>query len=452
MLRRRDRLMLRLLLLAAALVAGPVRADSGLLNDALGRWLDTEVLPELGRTLGEHPRFKGETIRVVSLENGQPTHRASRLHQAVEAHLTQRLLRTSGARIAWSDQPRKSCGIEQPAVYLLGVEIERDGTRYHKLNIGMIDVAESVWVSGVSHSWRGRLTATEKAALRQQAGTAPAGTVDNPMSVQASADIARSMHRDLKCAHPEGLNGPVYLQPAQSAELNRIMASLGSELATAPVAVITRDGDQAEWVLALAESNAGTGSQVRALGLELHDRDRSTTQLVATVYVTGSRTGVRLPGDAVAAAGLLSGIELDQSAAEGICDSRPTSAFGCAEVSFELRQPAYLFVLSSRDRELRATSCDARLEQASTGARRFRIKVYPGGTELPDAGLYAIAVTDRAAAAEVARHIRTGVCARPLSRSRSWLTELDALMSKHANVSAWRAIHLSHSRDGIRRI
>ena len=54
-------------LLILTLCAVPARADSGLLNGSLGRWLDTEVLPELGNTLGEHPRFKGETIKLVSL-------------------------------------------------------------------------------------------------------------------------------------------------------------------------------------------------------------------------------------------------------------------------------------------------------------------------------------------------------------------------------------------------
>ena len=77
-------------MLLLALSAPIARADSGLLNGSLGRWLDTEVLPDLGRTLGEHPRFKGETIKLVSLTAGQPTDRASRLHEAVEAHLTQR--------------------------------------------------------------------------------------------------------------------------------------------------------------------------------------------------------------------------------------------------------------------------------------------------------------------------------------------------------------------------
>ena len=116
--------------------------------DHAGWSLEREV-PELGRTLGEHPRFKGETIKLVSLTAGQPTDRASRLHEAVEAHLTQRLLKTSGVRIAWSDQPQKHCGVVEQPAYLLGVAIETDGSYYHKLNIRMIDVSESVWGEAV---------------------------------------------------------------------------------------------------------------------------------------------------------------------------------------------------------------------------------------------------------------------------------------------------------------
>ncbi|MFV2090841.1 MAG: hypothetical protein ACC642_09295 [Pseudomonadales bacterium] len=187
--------------LLAVVIGNPIAfAGSGLLTSTLGRWLDTKAVPELGRMLGQHPRFKGETIHLVSLEGGKPLDQASRLHQAVQAHLTQRLLATSGVRIAWTDQPQTACGIREQPVYLLGIEIERDGGRYHKLNIGMIDVAESVWVSGVNFTWRGRLTATETAALNQRVAAAPEGTLDNPLPVAASQKIAQTMHRHLLCA------------------------------------------------------------------------------------------------------------------------------------------------------------------------------------------------------------------------------------------------------------
>ena len=266
-----------IMLVIGLLLPWQLHADSGLLSDDLGRWLDTEAIPELAEVLSEHPRFKGETIKVVSLDGGRPTHRTSRLHEAVQAHLTQRLLSRSGVRIAWSDRPLGACGVQNEAVYLLGVEIERDGSRYHRLNIGMIDVAESVWVSGVNHTWRGRLTATESAALAQAVSSVPRGTVENPLPVTASSEIAEAMVRHLKCALPEGLDGPVYLERSESPVLERIAASLTVELATTPVAAITRDASDARWMLALTEHGSPSGLGITEVGLKLSDADGRTS-------------------------------------------------------------------------------------------------------------------------------------------------------------------------------
>lgn len=450
--------------LLLSLSAAPVRADSGLLNGSLGRWLDTEVLPELARTLGEHPRFKGETIKLVSLSAGQPTDRASRLHEAVEAHLTQRLLKASGVRIAWSDQPQKHCGlVEQPA-YLLGVAIQADGSYYHTLNIRMIDVTESVWVSGVSHSWRGRLTATERAALSQTVSTAAAGSVERPLSVRSSGEIAATMHRHLRCAHPQGLDGAVYMAQGEDPDLNAILASLATELATTPIAALTNDEAAAEWELSLKAAPAGTRNQVQQLGLLLTERNGAHTQQVATVYVSGRRTRTSNPADRIAGAvdpgtstylpggSLLSELQLYAARDEGVCDTRKARGNQCAEVGFELLTPAYLFVLSSYNRNLSSTACESTLKEASAGERRFRIRVPPSVSALPDAGMYAIAVSDRSAAKALSRHIRSGVCSRPLARTESWLSELDTLLAAHPDQIQWRAIHLSHAPNGVEQL
>ncbi|MGE0624070.1 MAG: hypothetical protein AB7I04_04955 [Pseudomonadales bacterium] len=458
----------RVILLTAVLSFSSVAAaDTGLLNSTLGRWLDTDVLPELGRTLGEHPRFKGETIKLVSLASGQPADRTSRLHQAVEAHLTQGLLRNSDVRLAWTDQPVSACGISLPVDYLLGVEIEREDSRYHRLNIRMIDVAESVWVSGVSHSWQGRLTATEAAALSQVVSTAPLGTVESPLPAASSREIARTMHEHLRCAHPEGLDGPAYLEPAQDPDLNRVVGSLTRELATSPLAALTADRDNARWVLSVSARETGAAArsgQVLELALMLTEAAGGVTQQVATVYMSGSGSSIgNQPPDTRIASrppepstpaftGLLSDMRLEAAADEGICDTRKARGNQCAEVSFDLYQEAYLFVLSSSDRQLVSNSCDARLVTATAGERRFRVRVPPSLSELPDAGVYAIAVSDREAAKALATHIRRGVCSRPMNREAGWLGELDVLLTAHPGTTEWRAIHLVHSPGGVERL
>ena len=132
-----------------------------------------------------------------------------------------------------------------------------------------------------------------------------------------------------------------------------------------------------------------------------------------------------------------------------MCDSRKARGNQCAEVAFELLSPAYLFVLSSYNRKLSSTACDATLKEATAGERRFRVRVPPSTNALPDAGIYAIAVSDRTAARALSRHIRTGVCSRPLARTDRWLSELDTLLSTHPDHIQWRAIHLSHAPSGV---
>jgi hypothetical protein len=437
--------------------SGHTATDSGLLNATLGRWLDTEVLPELGRILGGHPRFKSEKIRLVTLEGGRPTDRGSRLHEAVKAHLTQRLLKTGGVRIAWNDLPDGSCGVTDQVVYLLGVEIERDGSRYHRLNVGMIDLTESEWVSGVNHTWRGRLTATESAAFAQRVTTRPQGTVDNPLPAHANDEIATSMVSHLTCAHPEGLDGPVYLSQPESPDLARVMASLRGALVTTPIAALTSVEAEAEWVLSLSEAPVATGTGTRQLGLLLTEQSGRLTQHVAAVYVEGSGRSVHKRSDTqIASSDLLSDMFLEPARNAGVCEvgrHRNSSAGSqCTEVIFELHEPAYLFVLSSQDRRLHTSACDSRLATAPAGERRFRVRVAPTGNDLPAAGIYAIAVTDRSAATALSRHIRTGVCSRPQASSAPWLAKLDSLLTEYQATIAWRAIHLTHAPDGVERL
>jgi hypothetical protein len=243
--------------------------------------------------------------------------------------------------------------------------------------------------------------------------------------------------------------------------MNRILASLRTELSTAPIAALSGNEDDADWVLGLQSSAAGTGSQTQQLGLLLTDQSRGITQQVGTVHVSG---GVRRsshpvgqiasqPAASIIPAGdLLTDLALYPAEDEGICDSTRARSNQCAEVGFDLLTPAYLFVISSSSRNLSTTACERTLVEASAGERRFRVRVPPSKGSLPDAGVYAIAVNDRAAAKKLARHIRTGICSRPLARTEKWLAELDGILADGGSAIQWRAIHLSHTMNGVERL
>ncbi|MCB1685197.1 MAG: hypothetical protein R3E82_19155 [Pseudomonadales bacterium] len=465
---------------AGTLSATAALADSGLLSASLGRWIDSEAAPELAQTLASHPRFRGETIKVVSMRDGRTLEAASRLHQAVEQRLTQQLLQYPGVRIVWNES-RQPCGTPQPVTYLLGVELERDGSSSHKANISMIDVSESLWVSGVNLNWQGRLTAPERSAFSRAVETQPRGSIDSPMTVTDSHRIAELMEQNLRCALPDGLQGPLYLTPPEPGAIAQISGQLRTRLSRTPFAAVTRTAEEAEWKLSL-QSEPASGS-THQLQLLLEDTGRNVTQQVAAVYVVGLDASVHkarqnsdlqaggLPTVAAPASAsppamngfhsdrqMLSVMRFNESEAVGVCrESRDQGERGaCVEVSFELLQPAYLFVFSTRDRRLSGLSCEIWRDRSDRGEQRYRVQIPAAdNSDRPGVGVYAIASGRRDVATRLDRHLRAaeGMCSgsKPADLTR-WLADLEKLIAERPDEVQWQAIQLANSPAGVRRL
>ena len=104
-----------------------------------------------------------------------------------------------------------------------------------------------------------------------------------------------------------------------------------------------------------------------------------------------------------------------------------------------------------------AVSCESRLQQLQPGERRYRLRV-PEATNIDaintaDAGIYAIAISDRSIARRFNRHLRSapGICG---NRNRThkldnWLAELDQLFSEYPQKIQWRALHLANHHASI---
>src|SRR5690606_6000718 len=126
------------------------------------------------------------------------------------------------------------------------------------------------------------------------------------------------------------------------------------------------------------------------------------------------------------------------------------------EVSFELTERAYLFVISTRNHDLVEAPCDRDLQRTDPGLRRYRLRVPPGRYAVdsadtgPDAGLYVLAVQNRAAA----RRIRDALAAAPgacrsQANTADWLAALQAALVRHGDEVSWRALHVVHDSAGI---
>ena len=462
---------LEVLLWLSLTLTAATHASQPLLDGELGNWLDDSVAPELSRTLSQHPMFKGETVRFASLRNGVPQTTSTELNEAIERRLTQRLLAASGVRLA-VDRPGPACQVPQAVNYIIGVEVSATGSRSASLNLAIIDVQESVWVSGISFQWQGRLSKAEQQALASSVITANPGTAESPLALADADQIARKIRQRLKCSLPQGLDGPVYVSTAEDVALSRISLALQGELLTSPLAALTADRQTARWIMALDSQSAGT--RLQEIHVNLQGTDGAGGQRVASVFVAGNGAPQRITevpatpkASTMPPSPLLSALSALPADPVGVCDDRKARNNSCTEVAFDLQRPAFLLVFSTRAQGIQNLSCESRLARSEAGQKRYRLRVPPsrlpptGGVEgspvaqsrSPDAGLYVVATEDRAAARKLHRILRRapGACrgAGGHQKMEGWLGDVREATRKYAGRLEWRAIHLAHEPEGV---
>lgn len=449
-----------LLLLVTAAARGDDLDPAG----PLARWLDGSAGPQLAEVLARHPRFAGETTAFVAVVDGAPTEVSDQLHDAIERRLRRHVLRSEGVRLALPNHGDACSAAAQPDL-LVGIEIVAPGGRSATVSLGLIDVVEGVWVSGVALDWRGTLAAKERRALATPSDVSAAALRALPV---ADADaVAEVLAERLSCAWPSGLAGRVHLSAAPEADAApRIAAALRGRLGRGPT-VFVADPESADWHLVLEVDPAG---RVREARLLLAGRGEGAEQQLASVFVTGAGAVASAPGPtaipvsegAVAAraieprARLLAGEpRLEQVSRDGVC-RRDGREVLCAELAVELERPGWLFVFSTRDGRARPLACDPTPERSDAGERRFRFSVGAADSPgRPDTGIYVLAVRDRDTARELARVLRTapGACGtrdgRPLDY---WLQALAELLTRAPNRIEWHAVHLVREGDRVIRI
>ncbi len=93
-----------LLVIALILACLPVNAASRHVD--LDTWLANDLTPFLREQLEVHPRFKGEPLRFVVLQNGKPQATSNSLVLRIRDRLRDAAADVPGVRIAWqADNP-----------------------------------------------------------------------------------------------------------------------------------------------------------------------------------------------------------------------------------------------------------------------------------------------------------------------------------------------------------
>lgn len=457
--RRRDRRALTaVLVLAQCLPALAGAASGGLLGGDLGHWLNTAAGPALLEILDHHPRFHGETLRVLPMQGGKPTSQSNRLSVALQRALEHQLLQSTSVRIAARDTTGP-CGVQADIPYLLGVEIERDGADRYRVHLAVTDVDEGIWVNGASQTWSGRLTTSQRAALRERASSDDPGSLANPLALSEPGAIADALNAQLRCALRTLPQTDVRLV-TDDPDLEGVRRQMDSRLrgstrlrtvsGPAPEASLLRirssaPGPRRDVVLELEDPQGSRAAQ-RLASVAVAGFDVEPAGVPSTRPIAGSPPAP-LPTD------WLSGLRFQPVAPTGVCREAPYAA--CVEVELDLLQPLYLMVFQTHDGRLDVPSC-GRTPNRRTGEQRFRFSLQPARTAsaAADAGFYAIVTNDTTLARLIAQHLAKGpgACrnrgASAPATTDAWLSTLDLMLTQHADVTEWRALHLNHEPSG----
>ncbi|MEJ2603232.1 MAG: hypothetical protein P8172_08030 [Gammaproteobacteria bacterium] len=171
---RRGGLALTLALLAAGCATGgrtPLAWPGGD-EPALETWFEQELEPYVTGKLTTHPRFRGETVTVATMQGDEPRPATDSLSRALAQRLNQSLLSTPGVNVVWDGGGRTGdCVRREDAHYVLAVDLQQTGPASHRLAVRALDREDGLWVSGFGLEWNGRLSRAQYARFREPAVT-----------------------------------------------------------------------------------------------------------------------------------------------------------------------------------------------------------------------------------------------------------------------------------------
>ncbi|MEO1595601.1 MAG: hypothetical protein AAFS02_10200 [Pseudomonadota bacterium] len=200
--------MLRAMTLLGLLVVASV-ADAALRWQDAESWVAQDVAPELARQFRDHPRFRGQNVRIVAFENGVPAARTNALALALRDQLSAALLQVPGIRLAAPAGMNQTLDCDRADVdYYVGLEIAEQGQRDVRLVMRTLDARTNTWVTGHDKRWQGKLTGAQRRALRTLI-TDPQfkGQRAAPFTHGESDVLARALARELACASVKQLGG-----------------------------------------------------------------------------------------------------------------------------------------------------------------------------------------------------------------------------------------------------
>ena len=303
----------------------------------LDRWFDHDLVPFVADQLVQHPRFKGETVMFVVLEDNTPASVSNALALSLRDRLLNAALNTAGVSIGWrqggTPAARTSDAIDctyDDVHYYIGLELSRhlDGT--YGVTVRALDLEDRNWVTGFNKAWKGQLSTIQRQAARETlADKTFRGARDVPFAADETDLLAAHLAHELSCAlHRETTGSYIVATDTDSETGDSITATaelVGNNLAGQDALELTNDTDRVNALLSGKAHRIDGALFQYWLTVTPTEPDDELSTLSTSAYVL-------MPGYRLAAEG---GGEVyePQSEAPDLPDTKPNAMRASATIS-----------------------------------------------------------------------------------------------------------------------
>jgi hypothetical protein len=199
--------MKRILILLTLVLAQSIPAVAESREKDLDRWVDRDLIPYVRQQLVLHPRFKDETVMFVILDDNVPASSSNALALSMRDRLLAAAVATQGVKIGWQ-QGRSGAALEstpQDCIhddvhYYIGIELKQKLDGSYAANVRALDLEDRNWVTGFGRRWQGKLSTSQRQAMRQnRVDDTFVGSRDLPFTLAQTDLLASHLAHQLSC-------------------------------------------------------------------------------------------------------------------------------------------------------------------------------------------------------------------------------------------------------------
>lgn len=199
--------MRRLLVLLTVVVAQAIPAVAESREKDLERWLDRDLVPYVQQQLQSHPRFRNETVMFVVLRDNAPASASNALALSIRDRLLDAAVATHGIAVGWQQGRSGNSPESQPqdckhddVHYYIGIELTQNLDSSYSVDVRALDLEDRNWVTGFGKQWQGRLSTTQRQAMRQaRIDETFLGGRDVPFTLAQTDLLAAQLAHELSC-------------------------------------------------------------------------------------------------------------------------------------------------------------------------------------------------------------------------------------------------------------